>query len=152
MVQSNDFFLTMDLPSPLNPFPNFCPRYYLPNLIIPLPQSNGFTESQIKTIKTSLTTAKTSGISIEHLLQTLRCTSIGPNIHSHCEIIHNYTDECPGQPSTPIDLEKVKETILLLKRSKRKTIMTKDIEPNLYLTFHPDKTFYSLVPQTRPHI
>ena len=42
------------------------------------PKSNSFIESQIKTIKTSLTTAKPSGISIDHLLHTLHSTPIGP--------------------------------------------------------------------------
>ena len=42
-------------------------------------KSNGFIERQIKTIKTSLTTAKSLGISIDHLLHTLCSTPIGPN-------------------------------------------------------------------------
>ena len=46
------------------------------------PKSNGFIERHIKTINTSLTTAKSSGISTDHLLQTLCSTPIGPNLPS----------------------------------------------------------------------
>ena len=46
------------------------------------PKSNGFIERPIKTIKISLTTGKPSGPSIDHVLQTLCSTSIGPKLPS----------------------------------------------------------------------
>ena len=42
----------------------------------PCLKSNGFIECQIKTIKTSLTTAKAFGILIDHLIKTIRPTPI----------------------------------------------------------------------------
>ena len=46
------------------------------------PKSNGFIGRQIKTIKTSLTTTKSSGITNDHLLQMLHSTPTGPNLPS----------------------------------------------------------------------
>ena len=46
------------------------------------PQSNGFIERQIKTIKTALTTAQPSGTSITHTLHILHSTPFGPNLPS----------------------------------------------------------------------
>ena len=71
------------------------------------PKSNGFIEWQIKTIKTALSTSKTSGTSIDHLLLNIRPTLIGPHMLSAWKILHNCTEECPGQPSQPIDFEEV---------------------------------------------
>ena len=79
------------------------------------PKSNGFRERQIKTIKTSLTTAKSSGISTDHLLQTLFSTPIGPNLPSPHEILLNHTNYRPGKPSTPVDLEPVRDYLITKK-------------------------------------
>ena len=79
------------------------------------PKSNGFIEWQVKTIKTSLTTTKPSGISINHLLQTLCSTPIGPNLPSPHEILLNHRDYKPGKPSTPVDLEQVSDYLITKK-------------------------------------
>ena len=83
------------------------------------PRSNGFIERQVKTIKTSLATAQASNTSLDHLLQTLRSTPIGPSLPSPCEILLNCTDPKPSHPSTPIDLEQVRD-YLITKRSAKK--------------------------------
>ena len=44
------------------------------------PKSNGFIERQIKTIKTALDTAKSSGKYLDDLLLSLRSTPIGPHL------------------------------------------------------------------------
>ena len=72
------------------------------------PKSNGFIEWQVKTIKTSLTTAKSSGISINHILQTLCSTPICPNLPSPHGILLNHTDYKPGNLSNHVDLEQVR--------------------------------------------
>ena len=47
------------------------------------PKSNGFSERQIKTMKTALDTAKSSGKSLKDLLLSLRSTPIGPHLPFH---------------------------------------------------------------------
>ena len=83
------------------------------------PKSNSFIEQEIKTIKISLTNTKSSGISIDRLLQTLYSTPIGPNLPSPCEILLNCTDYKPGKPSTPIDFEQVRD-YLITKKTQQK--------------------------------
>ena len=82
----------------------------------------------IKTIKMSLTTAKASGISIDHLLKTIRSTKIGLNFPSPCKILHNHAEECPGQPSKPMYVEEVRN-YLKAKKTQKRTIPTKDTMP-----------------------
>ena len=50
-------------------------------------KTNGFTERQIKTIKTALDTAKSSDKSLYDLI-VLRSTPIGPHLPSPREILH----------------------------------------------------------------
>ena len=83
------------------------------------PRSNGFIERQVKTIKTSLATTQASNTSLDHLLQTLRSTPIGPSLPSPHKILLNCTDPKPGHPSTPINLEQVRD-YLITKRSAQK--------------------------------
>ena len=73
------------------------------------PKSNGFTERQIKTIKTALDTAKSSGKSLDDFLLSLISTLTGPNLLSPREILHNRTQDRPRQPSHPIDFEEVRD-------------------------------------------
>ena len=74
--------------------------------------------AKIKTIKTSLTTTKASGILVDHLLRTIRYTPIGPNYLSSHKILHNCTDECPGLPSRLIDFEVRKSLISKMTHQK----------------------------------
>ena len=83
------------------------------------PRSNSFIERQIRTIKTSLATAQASNTSIDHLLQTLHSTPTGSSLPSPCKILLNQTDPKPGHPSTPIDLEQVRD-YLITKKSVQK--------------------------------
>ena len=94
------------------PFSSFLTSLGIDHIISsPLyPKSNRFIERQIETLKTSLTTAKPAGTSIDHVLQALWSTPIGPNLPSPCEILLNHTSYIPGKPSTPVDLEQVKTT------------------------------------------
>ena len=57
------------------------------------PKSNGFIEWQIKTIKTALATANSSGKSLDDLLLSLRSMPIGPHLPSPREILHNRTQD-----------------------------------------------------------
>ena len=64
------------------------------------PKSNGFIERQVKTMKTALATATTSGKTLNDVLLSLRSSPISPNLPSPREILHNHTEEHPGQPCT----------------------------------------------------
>ena len=57
------------------------------------PKSNGFIERQIKTIKTALDTAKSSGKSLDDLLLSLRSMPIGLHLPSPREILYNRTQD-----------------------------------------------------------
>ena len=59
------------------------------------PKSNRFIERQVKTMKTSLVTAPTSGKTLDDVLLSLRSTLIGPNLPFPREILHNHTEEHP---------------------------------------------------------
>ena len=63
-------------------------------------------------MKTALATATTSGKSLGDVLLSLRSSPIGPNLPSPREILHNHTEECPGQPSHPVDCEQVRNYLL----------------------------------------
>ena len=83
------------------------------------PRSNGFIERQVKTIKTSLATTQASNTSLDQLLHTLHSTPIGPSLPSPCKILLNRTDPKPSHPSTPINLEQVRD-YLITKKSTQK--------------------------------
>ena len=72
------------------------------------PKSNGFIDRQVKTMKTALATATTSGKTLDDVLLSLRSSPIIPNLPSPREILHNCTEECPGQPPHPVDCEQVR--------------------------------------------
>ena len=97
------------------------------------PRSNGFIERQIKTIITSLTTSQSCNLSLDHMLQTLCSTAIGPNLPSPHEILLNCADAKQGQPSTPIDIEQVRD-YLITKNQFKSITLTKDTIPG------PEKT------------
>ena len=84
------------------------------------PKSNGFIEQQIKTIKTALATASYSGKSLDDLLLSLRSTPIGRHLPSPQEILHNRTQDCPGQPPHPVDFEEVRNYLITQKSTQKK--------------------------------
>ena len=83
------------------------------------PKSNGFIERQVKTMKTSLATATTSGKTLDDVLLSLRSTPIRPNLPSPREILHNHTEECPGHPSHPVNYEQVRNYLLDKKATQK---------------------------------
>ena len=76
------------------------------------PKSNGFIERQVKTMKTSLATAITSGKTLDDVLLSLRSTPVRSNLPSPREILHNHTNECLGHPLHPVDYEQVRNYLL----------------------------------------
>ena len=83
------------------------------------PKSNRFIERQVKTMKTVLATATTSGKTLDDVLLSLRSNPIGPNLPSTREILHNQTEESPGQPSHPVDCEQVRNYLLDRKTTQK---------------------------------
>ena len=145
------FFLDNGPPFSSDPFSQFLSSHAIDHITSsPLyPRSNGFIERQIKTIKTSLTTSQSSNLSLDHMLQTLCSTPIGPNLPSPHEILLNCTDPKPGQPSTPIDLEQVRD-YLITKKSVQKHYFDKrhNTRPLQDLSPGQDILFLSPVDQT----
>ena len=76
------------------------------------PRSNRFIKRQVKTMKTSFATATTSGKTLDDVLLSLRSTPIGPNLPSPRDILHNHTEECPGQPSHSVNCKQVRNYLL----------------------------------------
>ena len=83
------------------------------------PKSNGFIERQVKTMKKALAIATTSGKTLDDVLLSLRSRPIGPNLPSPREILHNCTEEYPGQPSHPVDCEQVRNYLLDRKTTQK---------------------------------
>ena len=69
------------------------------------PRSSGFIECQVRTIKTALRTTKESKKLLEDLLMDLQSTPIGPNMPSAWKIVYNRTFQCPGEKTTPVNME-----------------------------------------------
>ena len=70
-------------------------------------------------MKTALATATTSGKTLEDVLLSLRSSPIGPNLPSPREILHNHTEEHPGQLSYPVDCEQVRNYLLDRKTTQK---------------------------------
>ena len=83
------------------------------------PKSNGFIERQVKTMKTELPTATTSGKTLDDVLLSLRSSPNGPNLPSPREILHNHTEECPGQPSHLVDCGQARNYLLDKKTTQK---------------------------------
>ena len=66
----------------------------------------------MKTIKTALTTAETSGKTLNKVLQNVRTTPIGPNLPSQREILHKCTEVWPDKPSQPLDFEEIRNYLI----------------------------------------
>ena len=106
------FFSDNGPPFSFEPFSHFLTSLGIDHITsLPLyPKSNGFKERQIKTIKTSLTIYKSSGTYIDHILQTLHSTPIGPNLPSPCEILLNHITTGLASPWLLLTLNRL-ETI-----------------------------------------
>ena len=76
-------------------------------------------ERQVKTMKTALATATTSGKTLDDVLLSLRSSPISPNLPSPREILHNQTEEHQGQPSHPVDCEQVRNYLLHRKTTQK---------------------------------
>ena len=83
------------------------------------PRSNGFIEHQIKTIKTALSTCQESKQSVEDLLLNIRTQPIGPHLPSPREILHNRTEECPGKPTQPVNMEDIRNYLISKKTTEK---------------------------------
>ena len=83
------------------------------------PRSNGFIECQIKTIKTALSTCQESKQSIEDLLLNIRTQPIGPHLPSPREILHNRTENHPGRPSQPVNMEDIRNYLISKKTTQK---------------------------------
>ena len=70
-------------------------------------------------MKTALATATTSGKILDDVLLSLRSSPIGSNLPSPREILHNHTEEHPGQPSHPVDCEQVRNYLLDRKTTQK---------------------------------
>ena len=100
------------------------------------PRSNGFIECQIKTIKTALSTCQESKQSVEDLLLNIRTQPIGPHLPSPREILHNRTEECPGKPSQPVNMEDIRNYLISKKTTQKEN----------YNKHHNTKTLPDITP------
>ena len=110
-----------DPPFSSETFANFMLQHCIEHIMSsPLyPKSNGFIERQIKTIKTALSTGHDSKLPIEDILLNIRTQPIGPNLPSPREILHNCIEACPGKPSTPVDMEAVRDYLITKKNLQK---------------------------------
>ena len=91
-------------------------------------------------MKTALATATTSGKTLDDVLLSLRSSPNGPNLPSPREILHNRTEEHPGQPSHPVDCEQVRN-YLLDKKTTQKSIITKATMQDHCQCWNQDRKF-----------
>ena len=83
------------------------------------------------------------------MLQTLCSTPIRPNLPFLHDILPNYTDPKPGQPSTPIDLEQVGDYLITIKSVQKHYFEKRhNTRPLQDLSPRQDVLFLSLVGQT----
>ena len=67
-----------------------------------------------------MATANSSGKSLDYLLLSLRSTPIGPHLPSPREILHNRTQDQPGQPPHPVDFDKVRNYLIAQKLTQKR--------------------------------
>ena len=82
------------------------------------PQSSGFIDYQVRTIKTALSMTQDASKSLKDLLLDMQSTPIGPNMPSSHEILHNRTFQCPSKLSTPVNMEHVWNFLLAKMQSQ----------------------------------
>ena len=116
------FFSDNGPPFSSEAFQKFLASHYIDHITSsPLyPKSNGFIERQIKTIKTALSTASSSGKSLDDLLMSLRSTPIGRHLPSPREILHNRMQDRQGQPPRPVDFEEVRNYLIAQKSTQKR--------------------------------
>ena len=112
------------------------------------PKSNGFIERQVKTMKTALATATTSAKTLDDVLLSLKSSPISPNLPSPREILHNHTEEYPGQPSHPVDCEQVRN-YLLDKKTTQKEYHNKSHNAGPLSELEPGQKFSSSAPEKK---
>ena len=112
---------TLVLPSSSEAFAKFMQQEHIEHITSSphYPKPNRFTERQIKTIKTALSTGQDCKLPIEDILLNLRAQPIGPNLPSPQEILHNCIEECPGKPSQPVDMEAVRNYLITKKTMQK---------------------------------
>ena len=110
-----------------------CSSYNNTSTIPPLPhtppKSNRFIKRQVKILNTTLSTIQDTGKSIEDLLLDLWSTPIGPKMFLPREILHNRMSQCPGKPSTTVDMEHICNHLLAKRKARQNTLM-EPIMPN----------------------
>ena len=102
-------------------------------------QSNRFIIWSIKTIKDALIKSNFNKHTLHDILYHLWLKHIDPHIPSTKEIIHNRTDERPGQPFNPMDM-KMSETSSQRKSRHKRNTTIKGTEPRTYLHYSHDTT------------
>ena len=120
--------------------PNFLPKCIDHITSSPhYPKPNGYIKCQVKVIKTTLATA--SGKPLDKVLQNIRSTPIGPNLSSPRVILHNCTEERPGESSQPVNLEQTRNYLIGLKELQKEN--HKDTKQNHYLSYNQDSKYSS---------
>ena len=79
---------------------------------------------------------------------SLRSTPIGPNLPLSREILHNHTEECPGQPSHPVDCEQVRN-YLLDKKATQKEYHDKSHNAKPLSELEPEQKLLFLSPREK---
>ena len=75
--------------------------------------------AKLRPSKTALSTCQESKQSIEDLLLNIRTQPIGPHLPSPREILHNRTEECPGRPSQPVNMEDIRNYLISKKTTQK---------------------------------
>ena len=94
-------------------------RHFHEKLLPNLCKKNTFIDHQIKTIKTALSTYQEAKQSIEDILLNVGSQPIGPNQPPPREILHNRTEQCPGRPSNPCDMEHICNYLIAKKTAQK---------------------------------
>ena len=76
------------------------------------PQSNGFIERQVRSIKSHLQKGKADNKTVDDILNSVRKIPIGKEMPSSREILMNRTVGRPGKPAQPIDMENVRNFLI----------------------------------------
>ena len=92
--------------------------------------------AKLRPSKQHFSHVKNSKLSVEDLLLNIRTQPIGPHLPSPREILHNRTEERPGKPSQPINMEDIRNYLI----SKKKT------QKENYDKHHNTKTLPDITP------
>ena len=69
--------------------------------------------------QTVLSTCQEAKLPIEDLLLNIRTQPIGPHLSSPRDILLNRTEECPGRPSHPVDMENMCNYLISKKTTQK---------------------------------